>query len=569
MPVPHANLARALGADFARSYFISDAILAGFNQYASVASTPTSASMGHGWHAWVTPRQVNFTDRSVGLTSQGTLQELTYGLDYRVNPDLLVGFAFNPESTKVTYDGLNASLYESGIGGGPYLGWLISPTTLFDAWAGYVRLDRAFDAFGHGANMPVNRAFLSSSITQIIDTPWMRVLPRFTVFHAHDDVSGVTSGQGFPIPGQAYSWGHVEGSVELNRDFVLDSRFLLQPFVQATLRYDTQQLVNTITTIDGTDVDLTRWHGQLRGGVRARLGSQAELWLSGGYLSFFTPGIDAWEAKAHFRMRFDETNSAFAAYMPIKAPPVLPYSWTGCSIGVNAGYDSARAEFSSAPNGAIVEFGQITGSQTQLAAQQAGSNAARRTGGATAGAGLSCNVQYGKTVVGLETDFNYTDLQSSELRGPFPLAPGVATTWENSFRSNYLGTVRGRLGFLANPSNMLYVTAGLAYAEFAFATATDFPGFSGFRFAGADSRVKPGWTAGLGWETVVSGPWTAKFEYLHVDLGDRSAPAPQNVGALSPFAWTHSAKLTEDVIRVGLSYKFAGAPNGATGWFSQ
>ncbi|MGY0570542.1 outer membrane protein [Bradyrhizobium sp. RDM12] len=155
------------------------------------------------------------------------------------------------------------------------------------------------------------------------------------------------------------------------------------------------------------------------------------------------------------------------------------------------------------------------------------------------------------------------------MRGPFPLAPGVTNTWENSFRSNYLGTVRGRLGFLATPSNMLYVTAGLAYAEYAFATATDFPGFSGFRFAGADSRVKPGWTAGLGWETVVSGPWTAKFEYLHVDLGDRSVPAPQNVGALSPFAWTHSAKLTEDVVRVGLSYKFAGAPNGAAGWFSQ
>lgn len=571
MPVPHANLARALGTDFARSYFISDAILAGFNQYASVATSPTSASMGHGWHAWMTPRQVNYTDRVVGLTSQGTLQELTYGLDYRVSPDLVVGFAFNPESTKVTYDGLNASIYQSGIGGGPYLGWLISPTTLFDAWLGYVRLDRAFDVFGHGANMPVDRAFLSTSITQIIDTPWMRVLPRFTLFHAHDEVSGVTSSQGFPIPGQGYSWGHVEGSVEVNRDFVLDQRLLLQPFVQATLRYDTQQLVDTVTTIDGTDVGLTRWHGQLRGGVRAQLGSQAELWLSGGYLSFFTPGIDAWEAKAHFRMRFDEASSAFAAYMPVKAPPlpVVPFGWTGCSVGVNAGYGSAKASFDSAPNDVIVDFAQIAGAVPQLAAQQATSAASQRPGGITAGAGVSCNVQYDKTVIGLETDINYTDLRSSELRGPFPLAAGVSNTWENSFRSNYLGTIRGRLGLLVNPSNMLYATAGLAYADYAFSTAIDFPGSTGFRFAGSDSRVKPGWTAGLGWETVVSGPWTAKFEYLHVDLGDRTAPAPQNVGALSPFAWTHSAKLTEEIVRVGLSYKFAGPPNSGRGWFSQ
>jgi opacity protein-like surface antigen len=420
--------------------------------------------------------------------------------------------------------------------------------------------------------MPVDRVFLSASLTQIVDTPWMRVVPRFTLFHAHDDVASVISGQGFPIPGQAYSWGHVEGSVEVNRDFVLDQRLLLQPFVQATLRYDTQQLVDTITTIDGTDVGLTRWHGQLRGGVRARLGSQAELWLSGGYLSFFNPGIDVWEAKAHFRVQFDPASTAFAAYMPVKAPPpVVPYSysWTGCSVGVNAGYGSAKAQFSSVPNDAIVDFAQSNGALPQLAAQQASSVATQRSGGLTAGAGVSCNAQFDRTVIGLETDINYSDFRSAELRGPFPVVAGVFDTWENSFRSNFLGTIRGRLGLLVNPSNMLYATGGLAYADFAFSTATDFPGFSGFRYAGSDSRVKPGWTAGLGWEAVVSGPWTAKFEYLYVDLGDRTAPAPQDISALSPFAWTHSVKLTENIVRVGLSYKFAGAPNSGTGWFSQ
>lgn len=568
MPVPHANLARALGTDFTRSYFISDAILAGFAQQAGVATSPAYASMGYGWHAWVTPRQVNFTDRVVGLTSQGTLSELTYGLDYRVRRDLIVGFAFNPESTKVWFDGLNASIYQSGIGGGPYLAWLIRPTTLFDVWLGYARLDRAFDVFGHGANMPIDRVFMSASLTEIIETPGMRVLPRFTLFHARDDVKTVTSGQGFPIPGHAYSWGHVEGSVELNRDIVLDHHLLLQPFVQATLRYDTERLVDVVTTIDGNDVELSRWHGQLRGGVRARLGSQAELWLSAGYLSFFNPGIDVWEAKGHFRMRFDEASSAFAADIPVKALPAAPYSWTGCSFGVTAGYGLATAGFDSTPNGAITDFAQSNGIVSQIAAQQASSTASQSSGGLTGGAGVSCNVQFDKTVVGLETDINFTDLQSSELRGPFPLAPGIATTWENSFRSKYFGTVRGRLGFAVTPSSLVYVTAGLAYADFGFSTATDFPGFTGFRFEGSDSRLKSGWTAGLGWEAVLSGPWTAKIEYLYVDLGDRTAPAPQNI-ALSPFAWTHSARWTENIVRLGLSYKFAGPPSGGPGWLSR
>jgi opacity protein-like surface antigen len=570
MPVPHANLARALGTDFARSYFISDAVLAGFNRHAAVGDSPAYASMGHGWHAWTTPRQVHFTNQGVGLTSHGTLWELTFGLDYRVNPDLIVGFAFSPEQTKVSFGGLDASLYQTGIGGGPYLGWRIRPTTVFDAWLGYVRLDRAFDVFGHGANMPVDRTFVSASLTEIIDTPWVRVLPRVTLFHARDEVKTVTSGQGFSIPGEAYSWSHVEGSLELNRDMAIDARLLLQPFVRATLRYDTERLVDVVSRLDGADVELKRWHGQLRGGVRARLGSQAELWLSGGYLSFFTPEIDAWEAKAHLRVRFDEARSAFAADMPVKVPPPPAfYSWTGCSVGVGAGYGWAKAEFNSAPNAAIVSFAQNNGIVPQIATQQAGSVTAHHPDGLTAGAGISCDVQFDKAVVGLEADINYTDLQSSGLRGPFPLRAGVSTIWESSFRSNYLGTIRGRLGVVTNPWSLLYATGGLAYADFDFSTATDFPGFTGFRFASSDSRVKLGWTAGFGWETVVSGPWTAKIEYLHVDLGSRTAPAPQNVGAISPFAWTHSARLTENVVRLGLSYKFAGPPSSGRGWLSQ
>lgn len=567
MPVPHANLARLFGTDFARSYFISDAILAGFTRNAGVATSPAYAPMGNGWHAWATPRQVHFTDRLTGFTSHGTLSELTYGLDYRLGPNLIAGFALNPEYTRVAFDGLNASLQQSGIGGGPFVGWRIRPTTIFDAWFGYVRLDRAFDVFGHGASLPVNRTFVSTSLTEIVETPWMRVLPRVTLFHARDDVGTGESSRGFSIPGQAYSWGHVEGSVEINRDLVLD-HWILQPFVRATLRYDTERLVDVITKVNGTDVELTRLHGQLHGGIRAQFGSQAELWLSGGYLSFFTPETNAWEAKAHFRLRFDEAASAFATQLPVKGLAPALYSWTGCSVGVNVGHAWAKAEFDSAPNDAIVAFAQTNGLLGSIAAQQAASVATERETGLTAGAGLSCNVQFDKAVVGLETDFNYTALQSSASRGPFPLTAGVSDTWENSFRSNYLGTIRGRLGFAANPWSLLYVTGGLAYADLAASAATDFPGFTGFRFEGANSRTALGWTAGVGLEAVLSGPWSAKMEYLYVDLGDRSLPAPQNVVA-SPFAWTHSARLTENIVRVGLNYKFTGPSGGRHGWFSR
>lgn len=304
MPVPHAHLARMLGSDFARSYNISDAILSGFDPSVGVAASAVHAPMGQQWHAWATPRQVHFSNRSTGFDTNGTLSEVTFGLDYRLTPDLVVGLAFSPEQTRVSFRGVGASLDQTGFGGGPYLGWRLRPTTIFDAWLGYVRLDRSFDVFRHGATLPVDRVFVSASLTEVIETPWLRFLPRLTVFHARDEVRSATSDFGFAIPGKGYNWGHVEAALEINRDIALNSGVLVQPFLSAALRYDTKRIVDVVSTLDGADVELERWHGQLRGGVRARLGPQSELWLSGGYLSLFTPDIEAWEAKAHFRVRF-------------------------------------------------------------------------------------------------------------------------------------------------------------------------------------------------------------------------------------------------------------------------
>jgi outer membrane autotransporter protein len=304
MPIPHANLARMLGTDFARSYFISDAILAGFAPNAGVTASPSGTPIESRWHAWATPRQVSFSNRSTGFATSGTLSEITFGLGYRMTPDLMLGLAFTPEQTNVSFQGLSASLSQTGFGGGPYLGWRLRPTTFVDAWVGYLRLDRSFDVFGHGASLTVDRVFVSASLTEVIETPWLRFLPRLTLFHARDEVRTATSAQGFVIPGQGYSWGHIEGSLEINRDITLDSGLLVQPFLRATLRYDTERIVDGLSRFDGSDVEIERWHGQLRGGLRAQFGPQGELWLSAGYLSLFTPDVKAWEAKAHFRLRF-------------------------------------------------------------------------------------------------------------------------------------------------------------------------------------------------------------------------------------------------------------------------
>ena len=82
-------------------------------------------------------------------------------------------------------------------------------------------------------------------------------------------------------------------------------------------------------------------------------------------------------------------------------------------------------------------------------------------------------------------------------------------------KNNWLGTVRGRVGY-AWDRVMPYVTGGLAVGDI----EANQLGFAGVH----DTNV--GWTVGGGVEAALAGNWTAKLEYLHVDLGTSTA-APE------------------------------------------
>jgi outer membrane immunogenic protein len=111
------------------------------------------------------------------------------------------------------------------------------------------------------------------------------------------------------------------------------------------------------------------------------------------------------------------------------------------------------------------------------------------------------------------------------------------------------GTVRGRAGVLVLSKLLLYVIGGLAYGEVGSnETIGAFPGLG-------TPNTNVGWTAGAGIEGVIGGNWTAKLEYLYVDLGTVS-------GSLTPVAGgatsSYSSRITDNVLRVGLNYKFGG-----------
>ena len=61
---------------------------------------------------------------------------------------------------------------------------------------------------------------------------------------------------------------------------------------------------------------------------------------------------------------------------------------------------------------------------------------------------------------------------------------------------------------------------------------------------GDTSDTNVGWTVGAGLEAQISGPWSAKLEYLYVDLGE------------SDTVLGGQADFNTNIVRDGLNYRF-------------
>ena len=143
--------------------------------------------------------------------------------------------------------------------------------------------------------------------------------------------------------------------------------------------------------------------------------------------------------------------------------PLNAYSWAGPYIGGNLGY----------------EWGNVSNNPT-------------KPSGFAGGVQAAYNWQTGPWVFGVEGDIQGT------------AADDTFAPWK--FSNPWFGTLRGRAGYAI--SNVLfYGTGGLAFGE-----------LTGQTFGLSESHTTAGWTLGLGAEVGLAPHWSAKVEYLYVDL---------------------------------------------------
>jgi outer membrane immunogenic protein len=236
--------------------------------------------------------------------------------------------------------------------------------------------------------------------------------------------------------------------------------------------------------------------------------------------------------------------AAWAADLPVKAPPVTvkaPFSWTGCYAGLNAGGASTQIEQDVTIPG-VMGFGS-----------------SGRGSSFTGGGQIGCNYQFDpKWVVGIEGDINYLNGKRSQ-NFTFPFGGGedtVVGSQQTSLR--WLATLRGRFGYAWDRS-FLYATGGLAIGDVrssVSATGTNSNGAVIAQYAGSYSADRVGWTAGAGFEYAFADRLSAKLEYLHFDLGNAGYQIAGSSTSL-PLTWNASAKVSGDIVRVGLNYRFS------------
>lgn len=298
------------------------------------------------------------------------------------------------------------------------------------------------------------------------------------------------------------------------------------------------------------------------------------------------------------------TGSALAADLPsIKSAPVTAPApmWTGFYAGLNIGYGFGTSNSITTSGVPYDPWAQAQGTSPRWAERSQAFSAANSSSFSITQAGVLGGGQIGynhifasRYLLGFETDFQGSGISGSGSQYSIitdELYYGVTDTSNRntlgggavSIGVNWLGTVRGRVGYLITPHLLTYGTGGLTYGDVyanvspaaysAFTiksggTQTPYGVSPAASFAGNQNSVLVGWNAGGGFEWMFMSNWSVKAEAIYYNLGSQtvsnglatgSANYPKLLGGKeSGWALFSNTKINYAglIARMGVNYHF-------------
>jgi high affinity Mn2+ porin len=204
--------------------------------------------------------------------------------------------------------------------------------------------------------------------------------------------------------------------------------------------------------------------------------------------------------------------------MPLKAPPIANYDWSGFYVGGHVGYGrgNGRDTLSNpGPSAGDSSFGSLFG-------------------------GLQFGYNYrlpSRLLVGIEGDISF----------PNYLDDGIVSARTTPFSAvteklDFVSTVRGRAGY-AFDHWLFYATGGFSWSQARFLEESNLTGNEDKVL-----RMRSGWALGAGAELAIAPGWTARLEYLYDHLGKAGGTFPSGTGY-------ESTSVDLNSVRLGLNRK--------------
>jgi high affinity Mn2+ porin len=202
-----------------------------------------------------------------------------------------------------------------------------------------------------------------------------------------------------------------------------------------------------------------------------------------------------------------------ASSMPLKAPPIANYDWSGFYVGGHVGYGRGNGRDAlSDPNltAANSSFGSLFG-------------------------GLQLGYNFlltSRLLVGVEGDISFPNYLDDGIVASRTTPLSAVTE-----KVDFVSTMRGRAGY-AFDHLLFYATGGLAWSQARFLENSGLTGNEDKLL-----RMRAGWALGAGAELAIGPGWTARLEYLYDRLGKANGSFPSGTGYESTTVELNSVRI--------------------------
>jgi outer membrane immunogenic protein len=225
---------------------------------------------------------------------------------------------------------------------------------------------------------------------------------------------------------------------------------------------------------------------------------------------------------------------AFAADLPVHAPPAAPFafSWTGCHVGGHLGGAVSEDKDS------FIFGGSRSFSSTNF----------------VGGGQIGCDYQFAPGwVAGAEGGVAWTGLRNTHPASVTSLITGITVPSQFTFSNDFLASATARLGRSFADRWLVFVRGGAAWTREKVDDAFTLPA-SGIAVDPGVTMTRSGWTAGVGVEWAFAPRWSATLEYNYYDFGSRDTTLTNSTN--NTYVILGSLKDTIHTVTVGVNYQF-------------